>query len=52
LAQQHFAVRDPQFPPHGDVHLSHGQCTFHGNTTLPRKPDLGVNQIQKVIGTG
>jgi hypothetical protein len=25
-----------QFPPHGDVHLSHGQCTFHGNTTLPR----------------
>jgi hypothetical protein len=41
-----------QFPPHGDVHLSHGQCTFHGNTTLPRKPDLGVNQIQKVIGTG
>jgi hypothetical protein len=28
------------------------QCTFHGNTTLPRKPDLGVNQIQKVFGTG
>jgi hypothetical protein len=32
-----------QCPPHGDAHLSHDQCTFHGNRTMPRKPNPRVH---------